>query len=651
MRRLAPLLALLALAVPASASAHATLLRTTPENGAVLQRAPAAVRIEFDDTVRVSSGNAVVENLTGRSVLDGEAAARNRVLTLPLRRSLADGDYSVRWSIVSDDGHREQGVLAFAVGAGRASPHPVLGAAATLTWNDVVFRTLYYLGILAGGGAAVFGLATRRILPPTARRPLAHLLFFALLACFLGGSGILHAAAPGTRYETVLKAALTVALAGGAAAALAPTLPALLTVAGAAALALVAAPTLGGHALDRSQPTVLAPLVDVAHMASAAIWFGGLLALAFVVPRAAGDDATRLRAARRFSAIALASVAVLAATGLGRALTELSAVHQAWSTSYGRALLVKTALFVPLLALGWLNRSLLIRFFARLRRSALVEAVLIGGIVVGVAVLTELRPGTEAPARAAAPPVGAKPPPLPPANAVVDARALGTTAVGLARVPGAATVTLLGPDGTGLDGRSVAIDGTEASRCGPGCYRGPTASAGPVRVVVNGRALRFDVPERAPAAAKLVRALTRRYRSSRTIVFDETLSSGVGNATVTRFTAVAPDRLAYRIRGGPSAIVVGTKRWDRDSATNPWQASGQTPIAVTEPYWSDPVNAHLVAPNVVTFLDRRIPAWFRVTFRSGRPTVSRMTAAAHFMVDRYVGFDVPAGVSPPPASR
>src|SRR5581483_9848869 len=214
--------------------------------------------------------------------------------------------------------------------------------------------------------------------------------------------------------------------------------------------------------------------------------------------------------------------------------------------------------------------------------AALGEAVLIGGIVVGVAVLTELRPGTEAPARAAAPPVGAKPPPLPPANAVIDARALGTTAVGLARVPGAATVTLLGPDGTGLDGRSVAIDGTEASRCGPGCYRGPTASAGPVRVVVNGRALRFDVPERAPAAAKLVRALTRRYRSSRTIVFDETLSSGVGNATVTRFTAVAPDRLAYRIRGGPSAIVVGTKRWDRDSATNPWQASGQTPIAVTE---------------------------------------------------------------------
>ena len=67
------------------------------------------------------------------------------------------------------------------------------------------------------------------------------------------------------------------------------------------------------------------------------------------------------------------------------------------------------------------------------------------------------------------------------------------------------------------------------------------------------------------------------------------------------------------------------------------------------PYWRDVTNAHLVAPNVVTFLDRRIPAWFRLTFAGSRPTEMRMTAAAHFMVDRYVAFDGPADVSPPPS--
>jgi hypothetical protein len=56
---------------------------------------------------------------------------------------------------------------------------------------------------------------------------------------------------------------------------------------------------------------------------------------------------------------------------------------------------------------------------------------------------------------------------------------------------------------------------------------------------------------------------------------------------------------------------------------------------------------HEVAPGTFTFLDRRIPAWFRLTVVGGRPTVDHMTAAAHFMVDRYVGFDVPAVVSPP----
>ena len=90
-----------------------------------------------------------------------------------------------------------------------------------------------------------------------------------------------------------MKIALTVSLAGGAAAALAPTLPLLLPVAYAAALALLAAPTLSGHALDRDQPRVLAVIVDLAHMASAAIWFGGLIAIVYVVPRATHDDTTR----------------------------------------------------------------------------------------------------------------------------------------------------------------------------------------------------------------------------------------------------------------------------------------------------------------------------------------------------------------------
>ena len=323
----------------------------------------------------------------------------------------------------------------------------------------------------------------------------------------------------------------------------------LLPVAGAASVALLVAPTLSGHALDRSQPRVLAALADVAHLAAAAVWLGGLLALVYVVPRAAGDEPTRIAVARRFSSVALAAVLVIGATGIARSLTELSALHQLWSTSYGRALLVKTVLFVPLFGLGWLNRTLLLGVFARLRRSMLVEVTVILGIVIAVAILTELRPGREASrgAAAASSALVAQPPALPPRDAVVDARELGSLAVAVARTPGRATVTLLGPDGTGVSGRAVLVAGVRAAGCGAGCYRAP-APAGPLRVTVSGRTLIFTVPPRAPDARELLRDVTRRYRAAKTIVFDELLASSPTDAQRTRFTVVAPDRLAYAIQ-------------------------------------------------------------------------------------------------------
>jgi copper transport protein len=643
------LAALTAFLLPAGASAHAALLRTVPANGAVLARAPAAVRVEFDDTIRVASGNAAVANTGGASVLRGKARTAGHVLVLPLRAKLAGGAYSVRWSIVSDDGHREEGVLAFAVGSG-SSPTSILGASAGLGWIDYALRAVYYLGLLAGAGAATFGLASRRLAPARLQRPFAHLLFFSLLATFVGASALVHAAPPGTRYALVLKVALTIALVGGAAAALAPTYPLLTVLAGACALVLIAAPTLSGHSLDRDQPRGLAAVVDLAHSTSAAVWFGGLLALAFVVP-VATDESVRRAMARRFSTIALAAVVVLGLTGAGRALTELSAVSQIWSTSYGRALLVKTALFLPLLGVGWLNRSLLGGAFARLRRSVLIEITVITAIAVVVGVLTDLRPGKleKAVAATAAPPTAPGPPPLPPARAVVDARELGTLAVAVARLPGEATVTLLANDGTAADGRLVTVDGVATRVCGAGCYWAP-APDGPLHVRVSGRTLVFDTPVRAPDGRAALARVTRTYRAAKTIVFDENLRSTPTNAQTTRFTIVAPDRLSYLTRGGAEAIVIGTRRWDRGTPRGQWAPSQQTRLAVTQPYWRSSRNVHLVAPGVLTFLDPSIPAWFRLDLSGQRLERLGMTAAAHFMVDRYVGFNGPVSVSPP-ASR
>ena len=209
-------------------------------------------------------------------------------------------------------------------------------------------------------------------------------------------------------------------------------------------------------------------------------------------------------------------------------------------------------------------------------------------------------------------------------------------------------MTLLGQEGTGVSGREVKIDGRPASECGSGCYRG-SAGGGPVRVAIGRQTVNFDVPSRAPDGTRLLRDVTRTFRAVRTAVFDEHLASSATDAINTRFTLVAPNRLAYQTQGGPSAIVIGARRWDRSAAGKPFVESPQTPLDVLQPYWTTVSNVHEVAPGVLTFLDRSLPAWFRMQVSERLPHVIHMTAAAHFMTERYVGFDKPVDVSPPPS--
>src|ERR671937_540639 len=150
--------AVAALVAPAVASAHANLVRLRPANGVVLATPPAAVRVLFDDAIRPGPGVEVVRN-GGGSVLARAAYVprRNtRELVVPLRRGLANGSYSVRWSVISDDGHNERGVTAFAVGASAARPTATLTAGGVGRGRDVAFRLLLFAGILAAAGAALF---------------------------------------------------------------------------------------------------------------------------------------------------------------------------------------------------------------------------------------------------------------------------------------------------------------------------------------------------------------------------------------------------------------------------------------------------------------------------------------------------------------
>jgi copper transport protein len=624
-----------ALALPETAWAHATLLRTLPRDGAVLRSAPTRVRVVFDDDVRLVSGIKAIRN-GGGSVLGGKPRiAGGRSLLIPLRPGLSDGDYTVLWRVLSDDGHKLAGVVAFAVGAGRASPQAALSADNGPSAQDVVSRLLFFAGLLTAAGAAFFRFAVGRV-------PV-RLLLGAFLLVFVGVSGMAHDASLSTRFGTVMAVAAVIAGLGAVLAAVAPVFPRLEPLPFVAAFALLPLPTLAGHSLDRGRP-LLEPLVDFLHVAAASFWLGGLVALGLVLT-GSGD---RAPVVRRFSNVALVSVGALAATGVIRAFAELRSFEQLWSTGYGQVLIVKSALLAALVAVGWVNRyRLLPRLsFETLRRSVAVELMLFAGLMGAVALLTDLRPGRDRVAIASA--VEPKGPPP-----VVQAGESGELAVALAVRPAGAELVALDSGGRRVDGLTVTIAGAAASSCGPGCYGAAGTFVGKVRVSVDGRTLVFRYPARARPAGALIARATRAFRRLRSVDFVERLASSPRNKVVAEFTLERPDRLEYRIRGGADGIIIGPRRWDR-ARGGKWVPSPQDPTPQPEPIWAGhSTNAYLLETTpttyVVAFLKPTGPAWFtlRLDRRTLLPQSLRMTAPAHFMTHRYTRFNAAPRIHPP----
>jgi copper transport protein len=646
--------ACLAATLAARAGAHANLVRAEPGAGTVLVQAPREVRLIFDDAVRPISGIQAIRN-GGPSVLDGHAhlaPGSSRALVVPLRANLPAGDYTVRWRIRSDDGHSIAGVLAFGVGSGRPPPTPALSAGdGGPPAGDVFRRFLFFAGVLLAAGGLAFVLLVSGVWRPGTLVPLAG---FSLA---LAGSQ--PALSPSSRFERYNDVAAVAAGAGLALCAVALARPRLRPLAVFPALALLVAATLRGHALDPGQIRPLAVAADLVHIAAAAFWVGGLAQLA--VWLAVGG--ARSAVIRRFSVGALVAVLVLGVTGILRAIGELSALDQLWRTGYGRTLLVKTALLAGLVVLAWVNRARL-RSAVSIRRGLAAELVVLAGVVAAVALLTDLRPGRHA-ALGAPSRVSAKPSPLrlPHRGALVLARQDGSLAVGLAVRPLGDGVELiasvLGPDQLGVNGLPVSFRTdtavTRARPCGGGCYSGSAAGRPrTVTVRIGSSALQFALPS-SPfrPASRLIGRAERAWRSLRTLVLHERLASSPTNATSSVFEFQAPNRMAYRIRGGPAGIVIGASRWDRVSPSARWVRSPQDPLRQPEPFWTSVSNAYVLERRegsfVVSFLDRRIPAWFVATIdrRTHRTLALRMTAAAHFMRHRYGPFNAPLEIRPP----
>jgi methionine-rich copper-binding protein CopC len=106
------------LLAPAAAGAHAVLVRSLPAPRATLPRAPERVELTFNERIEAVYSTASVWDAAGRRVdrRDAAVAAADPKRLVVSVAALAPGVYTVRYRVLSVDGHLADGSYAFTVG-------------------------------------------------------------------------------------------------------------------------------------------------------------------------------------------------------------------------------------------------------------------------------------------------------------------------------------------------------------------------------------------------------------------------------------------------------------------------------------------------------------------------------------------------------
>ena len=391
-------------AVAPAAWAHATLVTTSPADGAILKTAPSKVSATFDEPVGVSSDSLKVFAPDGSRVDTGGTAhgTKPQEIVVSLKSGLGHGTYTVGWHVISADSHPVQGAWTFSIGA--PSKSTVSAANLNVTANPligIVFGAVRWVAfccfaLLVGAVAFVLwcwpaGASSPLVLRLTmaAWSGLATSILGALLlqGVYGGGTGLVKVFWPNvlhatlySRYGRSLGIRLILAIVAlfvftSILAHLRERKQASVTTSvvwGVLAAALAATWAAADHAgIGIQVPLSLAS--DTIHLSAVALWLGGLTMLATIVlrnqrgrgakaadrkagrkARSASTDA--VQAVERFSPIALGCVGAILLTGTYQAWRGVGSWPALFDTVYGRLLLIKIGAMCVLIALGYVAR-------------------------------------------------------------------------------------------------------------------------------------------------------------------------------------------------------------------------------------------------------------------------------------------------------
>jgi copper transport protein len=439
---------LVALALPASAFAHAALLKTVPSASVTVNHSPKQVSLLYSEAVEprfaivsVTDANATAET-AGPPTRD---AANADQLDVPLKQ-LRQGWYLVVWRVISVDGHPVRGAFTFAVGPnpGPAPQFKIPSLSETAaTPKLITARWAVFISYMAAIGLFVLRMFVARPLrtPP---RALSIAFWIALVVALIATPiYVLLATAefavrsfwswgaliPLMRTSAFGRGYLDLELVLGLftlAAAIAFWVEhpdrdkrsiAELLATGGAILAAAAAgfvPGVSGHAAQTS-PRGLAVPLDGLHVLAGSLWVGGLMGL--LVLWGSLGAARRLAGLTicvpRFSNVALTSVIVLFGSGVAASVLRLPTLASLWQTSFGQAIIVKAGILLGAILIASFNLFKTVpglrspvpppSVAGLLRMLVSTEVVLVAAAVAVAAVLSSLPPPPKALASIGAP--------------------------------------------------------------------------------------------------------------------------------------------------------------------------------------------------------------------------------------------------------
>ena len=455
--RLLPVVAVVAgaLVAPATAAAHAYLVKTVPSQNSILDTAPRSVQLTYDEAVEPRFATISVTDAHGRQLTTAAVSrspANPDTLVVPLKPHLREGWYLIYWRAISVDGHPVQGAYEFGVGPSPGPPPefvaPHLSQTATAP-RLVVARWIAFLSVMVAIGLFVFRIAiarplVRRVGGTSLRGPSIAFVASAVVAlvaipvyldvataidslrsAFAVGAlvPLFRVTAFGRAWvDTELCFALFCAAAFVALWVDRPSrerrsLAELFATAGAlaAAAAVLLLPGIAGHAAQTA-PRGVSLLLDWSHLVAGSVWLGGLVGLLVLwasLP-AGGRVAGLATCVPRFSNTAFVSVMILLASGIGATVVHMPILAALWQTSYGVAILVKVGLLAAAMLVAAVNllrtKPHLVAAAERpdlgtpaatlLRRTVSVETVLVTAAVLAAAVLSSLAPPAAALAEA-----------------------------------------------------------------------------------------------------------------------------------------------------------------------------------------------------------------------------------------------------------